>query len=149
MHTRRLIVLWDLLTAMFEEHIQWTKTHPSRRDPAEYAKFLEKQKHSHEQKFLLDLLKQKRQNVKLQGLDPLLFINGRDYWDRRKAQKARVVPVMIHNNYVVSKHNKTRRFRIKGMWRVDTAGTSLLDAPWPHVWPSSCLTLLLAWSPEP
>ncbi|CAI7826927.1 unnamed protein product, partial [Closterium sp. NIES-54] len=52
-------------------------------------------------------------------LDPLMFINGRDYWDRRKAQKEGVTPVMIHNNYLISKWNKTRRFLTKGMWRVD------------------------------
>ncbi|CAI5499259.1 unnamed protein product [Closterium sp. Naga37s-1] len=121
-HTRKLIVLWDLLTAMFEQHIDWLKTHPSKRDPDEYKRFLRSQQHNHEQKFLNDLLRQKRYAVQLQGLDPLLFINGRDYWDRRKAQKEGVTPVMIHNNYIISKWNKTRRFLIKGMWRVDHRG---------------------------
>ena len=61
-------------------------------------------------------------NVKLRGLDPLLFINGRDYFDRKRAQHAGVVPVMLHNNYIVGKANKTRRFMIKGMWRLDDTG---------------------------
>ncbi|CAI7803893.1 unnamed protein product [Closterium sp. NIES-53] len=123
-HTRKLIVLWDLLTAMFEQHIDWLKTHPSKRDPDEYRRFLRSQQHNHEQKFLNDLLRQKRYAVQLQGLDPLLFINGRDYWDRRKAQKEGVTPVMIHNNYIISKWNKTRRFLIKGMWRRRRGGGS-------------------------
>ncbi|CAI7822590.1 unnamed protein product [Closterium sp. NIES-54] len=72
-HTRKLIVLWDLLTAMFEQHIDWLKTHPSKRDPDEYRRFLRSQQHNHEQKFLNDLLRQKRYAVQLQGLDPLLY----------------------------------------------------------------------------
>ncbi|CAI7794300.1 unnamed protein product [Closterium sp. NIES-53] len=95
-----------------------------------YRRFLRSQQHNHEQKFLNDLLRQKRYAVQLQGLDPLLFINGRDYWDRRKAQKEGVTPVMIHNNYIISKWNKTRRFLIKGMWRVDHRGEREAGGGW-------------------
>lgn len=70
-----------------------------------------------------DILKQKRYKVVLKGLDPLKFINGRDYFDRKKAQVQGIVPAMIHNNYIVGKENKTRRFKRKGMWRVDHTGT--------------------------
>ena len=124
LHTPRLIALWDTVTALFDQHVAWLRTHPLRADadPAKFRALLASQQHNHEQKFLHDLLRRKRHRVRLQGLDALRFINGRDYWDRRKAQKAGVMPVMVHNNYIVGKTNKTRRFVIKGMWRVDATG---------------------------
>lgn len=124
--TPPLIALWDTVTRLFEEHVEWLKTHPLKDDPdpSKYPSFLLSQQHNHEQKFLHHQLRKSREHrgVKLVGLDPLLFINGRDYWDRRKAQRAGVTPVMVHNNYVVGKANKTRRFVIKGMWRLDATG---------------------------
>ena len=50
--TTNLIAMWDLIIAMFREHITWIENHSSKRDPVEYAKFLHQQKHSHEQKYL-------------------------------------------------------------------------------------------------
>eukprot|EP00271_Cylindrocystis_brebissonii_P020208 TRINITY_DN660_c0_g1_i1.p1 TRINITY_DN660_c0_g1~~TRINITY_DN660_c0_g1_i1.p1 ORF type:complete len:1113 (+),score=203.35 TRINITY_DN660_c0_g1_i1:335-3673(+) len=120
--TPTVLSIWDLITAMFTEHVSWLEAHPSKKHPTEYAAFLQGQKHNHEQKFLEDILQQGRHHVRLRGLDPLLFINGRDYFDHKDAQMEGIVPVMIHNNYIVGKANKTHRFQIKGMWRVDLAG---------------------------
>ena len=131
LHTKAVMRMWDAISVLFEEHIHWLETHPSRKNANEYADFLESQKHSHEQKYLQDFLHGGKANVKLKGLDPLSFINGRDYFDRKYAQHAGIVPVMIHNNYIVGKESKIKRFEIKGMWRVEGSG-EYIPPPSPH-----------------
>ena len=75
--------------------------------------------HLHEQRYLNYLVSKNDSVVRVKGLDMTLFPSGRDYFDKHKPQAAGVEPVVIHNNYIVGKEKKQRRFAETGLWRVD------------------------------
>lgn len=52
-------------------------------------------------------------------LPPLLFPDGKRFFEQNLTQKHGVKPVIIHNNWITGKQNKIDRFQAWGLWMVD------------------------------
>lgn len=118
--TKRVVALWNQVTEMFERTVSKMRAEAPTKTAEEMPIWLKHYEHLHEQRYLNFLVTQKESSVVVKGLDQNLFPNGRHYFARQKPQKAGIKPVVIHNNYIVGKQNKTRRFKETGLWRLDS-----------------------------
>lgn len=118
--TEPVFELWYTITTMFDKVVKQMAEEMRTKREDEMPKFLKFYEHLHEQRYLNALLRQNETKVVVKHLSVLQFPNGRDYFDRRKPQKKNVRPIVIHNNYIKGKQNKTRRFQRNGLWRIDS-----------------------------
>eukprot|EP00771_Trimastix_marina_P001831 gnl/Trimastix_PCT/2935.p1 GENE.gnl/Trimastix_PCT/2935~~gnl/Trimastix_PCT/2935.p1 ORF type:complete len:361 (+),score=54.32 gnl/Trimastix_PCT/2935:35-1084(+) len=61
-------------------------------------------------------------DLKIRGLDPKYFPSGDAYFSKQIPQKAGVTPVVIHNNFVIGKPAKMKRFVEHKLWVLDPNG---------------------------
>eukprot|EP00271_Cylindrocystis_brebissonii_P004236 TRINITY_DN15868_c0_g1_i1.p1 TRINITY_DN15868_c0_g1~~TRINITY_DN15868_c0_g1_i1.p1 ORF type:complete len:488 (+),score=96.79 TRINITY_DN15868_c0_g1_i1:2258-3721(+) len=116
--TPPVVKLWKRVTEMFEATVERMAQEIVAVQPEGMKAFLRHYEHLHEQRYLNYMVAGNRSSAIVRGLDMNLFPNGRDYFAKQKPQKAGIQPVAIHNNYIVGKQNKTRRFVETGLWRV-------------------------------
>ena len=58
----------------------------------------------------------KFKKIKIHSLDPLLFVNGDMFFNRRLNQKFKTKPLTVHINFVMQKKDKIDIFKKNNLW---------------------------------
>ncbi|GJP34500.1 hypothetical protein CLOM_g18941 [Closterium sp. NIES-68] len=124
--TPRVVTLWDQITGLYTRTFNRMAKEALYKKPEEMQAWLKQFEHLHEQRYLNQLVGKRRSKVRVQGLDTLMFPNGKEFFVQRAPQQAGIAPVVIHNNYIKGKKAKIQRFKEFGLWRADPTGTSCL-----------------------
>eukprot|EP00850_Spirogloea_muscicola_P023868 SM000398S15210 [mRNA] locus=s398:4289:12937:+ [translate_table: standard] len=119
---RAVIELWDRVQARYEGLVtRITAQMKLIADPAKKASWLMDHRDEHEQKYLNEELRGSNGTVRWRRLDRNLFPSGQFYFLDRSVQAAGVIPVVIHNNWIIGKEAKVARFKEFHLWKIRDA----------------------------